>query len=158
MFELPSGYLADRWGMKKELCLCFVFYIGSFVCYYYGRSNFLLLVLAAYMYGMGEAMRSGTHKAMVLLWLERNKLVRCKALLYGKTRSWSLIGSGVSAFLSIGIMLLVRDQDAVENIFLWSIVPYFLDLLCVASCNRPTNPPQAMSCRAVSALNFSSSC
>jgi hypothetical protein len=27
VFELPSGLLADRWGMRKELCLCFVFYI-----------------------------------------------------------------------------------------------------------------------------------
>ena len=40
LFELPSGYLADRWGMRKELCLCFVFYIVAFILYYFGRNNF----------------------------------------------------------------------------------------------------------------------
>lgn len=84
-FELPSGYLADRWGMRKELCLCFVFYIIAFILYYLakgegGETNFLFLLAAAFLYGLGEAMRSGTHKAMVLLWLQRNDLMRCMRL------------------------------------------------------------------------------
>ena len=58
---------------------------------------------------------AGTHKAMVLLWLQRNELMNCKAYLYGRTRSWSLIGSGVSAVSSVGIMMLV--QSAQEDIF-----------------------------------------
>ena len=58
---------------------------------------------------------AGTHKAMVLLWLQRNDLMNCKAYLYGRTRSWSLIGSGVSAVSSVGIMMLV--QSAQEDIF-----------------------------------------
>ena len=78
-------------------------------------------------------MRSGTHKAMVLLWLERNDLMRCKSYLYGRTRSWSLIGSGVSAVLSIFIMLLVQSQDQQENIFIYSVLPYVADLVMVAS-------------------------
>ena len=78
-------------------------------------------------------MRSGTHKAMVLLWLERNDLMRCKSYLYGRTRSWSLIGSGVSAVLSIFIMLLVESQDQQENIFIYSVLPYVADLVMVAS-------------------------
>ena len=49
LFELPSGYLADRWGMRKELCLCFIFYIIAFVLYYYGRSNFGFLLGAAFL-------------------------------------------------------------------------------------------------------------
>ena len=78
-------------------------------------------------------MRSGTHKAMVLLWLQRNDLMRCKSYLYGRTRSWSLIGSGVSAVLSIFIMLGVTYTDHQENIFLFSVLPYVADLLMVAS-------------------------
>ena len=78
-------------------------------------------------------MRSGTHKAMVLLWLERNDLMRCKSYLYGRTRSWSLIGSGVSAVLSIFIMLLVQSQDRQEDIFIFSVLPYVADLVMVAS-------------------------
>ena len=59
LFELPSGWLADRWGMRKELCLCFVAYIIAFVFYYFGRQSFANLVAAAFLYGLGEAMRSG---------------------------------------------------------------------------------------------------
>ena len=59
LFELPSGWLADRWGMRKELCLCFVAYIVAFVFYYFGRESFANLVAAAFLYGLGEAMRSG---------------------------------------------------------------------------------------------------
>ena len=54
-FELPSGYLADRWGMRKELCLCFVFYIIAFVLYYFGRSNFGFLLGAAFLCGVSGA-------------------------------------------------------------------------------------------------------
>lgn len=78
-------------------------------------------------------MRSGTHKAMVLLWLQRNDLMRCKSYLYGRTRSWSLVGSGVSAVLSIFIMLLVQSKNQQENIFIFSVLPYVADLVMVAS-------------------------
>ena len=131
IFELPSGLLADRWGMRKELALCFVFYIVSFGFYYIGQLHFVFLVLASFCYGMGEAMRSGTHKAMVVLWLEQHDLMRCKSFLYGKTRSWSLIGSGVSAMFSIAVMMLVQSHEA--DIFLWSVIPYIADLLVVLS-------------------------
>ena len=47
-----------------------------------------------------------------------------KAYLYGRTRSWSLIGSGVSAVLSIFIMLAVASMGHTENIFLFSVLPY----------------------------------
>lgn len=49
LFELPSGYLADRWGMRKELCLCFVFYIIAFVLYYFGRTDFRFLLGASFL-------------------------------------------------------------------------------------------------------------
>eukprot|EP01046_Picozoa_sp_COSAG06_P044938 COSAG06_NODE_6134_length_3091_cov_392.779937_4_plen_146_part_00 len=140
----------------------------------------MFLLGAAFLYGLGEAMRSGTHKAMVLLWLQRHDLMRCKSYLYGRTRSWSLIGagnvvlfgailliikmivlprqardkhianaektrrlfpppagSGVSAVLSIFIMLLVQRQQ--ENIFLFSILPYLADLLMVCGSKRSFN-------------------
>jgi MFS family permease len=133
VFELPSGLLADRWGMRRQLCLCFVFYILSFACYYNGRLHFGFLLLASMLYGLGEAMRSGTHKAMVMLWLQKHGLARCKSFLYGKTRSWSLAGSGVSALASIAIMIAVQSAGATENIFLWSVLPYIADLVMVAS-------------------------
>jgi len=48
LFELPSGNMADRWGMKKELCLFFVWYIVSFGCYYhFGASRSRVAAAAA---------------------------------------------------------------------------------------------------------------
>lgn len=61
-FEVPSGVIADHWGKKNELLLCFVFYIVSFVFYAFGESGFGTLVAASVFYGLGEAFRSGTHK------------------------------------------------------------------------------------------------
>ena len=67
IFEVPSGVIADQFGKKNELLLCFVFYIISFVLYALGELSFTLLVFASVFYGLGEAFRSGTHKAMIMV-------------------------------------------------------------------------------------------
>ena len=36
IFEIPSGVLADRFGKKNELVLCFLFYIFSVLFFYIG--------------------------------------------------------------------------------------------------------------------------
>ena len=76
VMELPSGYLSDRWGARKTLCACFVLYICSFLCYYFGQVHFAFLVLASFFFGIAEAARSGAHKSMVFLWLEKHDLLR----------------------------------------------------------------------------------
>ena len=63
VFEVPSGVIADHFGKKNELLLCFVWYMISFAFYAFGESGFGMLVLASAFYGLGEAFRSGTHKA-----------------------------------------------------------------------------------------------
>ena len=63
-FELPSGYLSDRCGARTTLCSCFIFYIISFICYYFGQVHLSVLVLASFFYGLAEAMRSGAHKSV----------------------------------------------------------------------------------------------
>ncbi len=40
VFEIPSGIIADYYGRKKELYMCFTFYIISFVAFFYGESFF----------------------------------------------------------------------------------------------------------------------
>ena len=62
LLEVPSGIVADNFGKKRQLMLCFVLYICSFVAYSNGRSSFGVLALASVLYGLGEAFRSGTHK------------------------------------------------------------------------------------------------
>ncbi len=129
LFEVPSGILADKFGKKNELMTCFVFYIIAFVLFFLGP-GWIILVAASAFFGLGEAFRSGTHKAMLLLWMERKGYLEYKSYVYGRTRSWSLLGSALSGVLSIFMVLTV---SADRWTFLLIIIPYAMDLLLIAS-------------------------
>ncbi len=129
IFEIPSGILADQYGKKTELLICFVFYIISFVFFFIG-GNFGIILIGMIFFGLGEAFRSGTHKAMIYSYLEQKGWFSYKTFVYGRTRSFSLIGSSVSAFLSI---IFVLGLPALRWIFLLSILPYILDFLLIFS-------------------------
>lgn len=128
-FEIPSGVLADNYGKKEELMSCFVFYIISFLLFFIG-SGFSLLALAMVFFGLGEAFRSGTHKAMIYSYLERKGWFHEKTYVYGRTRSFSLIGSSLSAFISI---IFVLQLPSLRWVFLVCTIPYILDFLLIWS-------------------------
>lgn len=121
VFEVPSGVIADHWGKKNELLLCFCFYMISFVFYTLGELGFGLLVLASVFYGLGEAFRSGTHKAMIMVWLDRHGLGSYKTFIYSRTRSFSNLGSALNAVLSLLIVLSLNNYQLV---FLVSVLPF----------------------------------
>lgn len=129
IFEIPSGIFADNYGKKKELMTCFVFYIISFIFFFIG-TNMYFLIIAMIFFGLGEAFRSGTHKAMIYSYLEEKNWFKHKAFVYGRTRSFSLIGSSISAFISI---ILILNLPSTRWIFLICIVPYILDFLLIWS-------------------------
>ncbi len=60
--EIPSGFLADLIGRKNTLVASFFFYLASFIIFYLATS-FLLLALAMGLFAIGDAFRTGTHKA-----------------------------------------------------------------------------------------------
>ncbi len=136
IFEIPSGIIADKFGKKRELLFCFVFYIISFIFYFFGidpslpYSNLVFLVFASIFFGLGESFRSGTHKAMELLWMENENLLEYKTHVYGSTRSYSLLGSALSAILAIFLIIYI---PASKWIFLITIIPYILDFILIAS-------------------------
>jgi hypothetical protein len=127
---LPAGWLADRFGLRKTLCSCFVAYMCSFGLYYSGQRGFSVLIAAAACYGLGEALRSGVHKAIVFKWLERHDLLALKSYLNGRTRSFSLLGSAVSSLGAIALALCLKES---RSIFLFSIIPYALDAIVIWS-------------------------
>lgn len=129
VFEIPSGIIADHYGKKKELMMCFIFYMVSFVLFFWGL-NLWIMALGMVFYGLGEAFRSGTHKAMILAYLEHRGWYEHKGYVYGRTRAYSLLGSSLSAFVSI---ILVLNLPALRWIFLVCIIPYVLDFLLIAS-------------------------
>jgi len=135
IFEIPSGVIADRFGKKTELIFCFLFYILSFFLFYLANSYFLF-ILAMVSFGLGEAFRSGTHKAMIMQYLDVNKLDMPKSQIYGKTRSMSLIGSMSMSIISIVFIIWLPE---VRILFLLSIIPYLADILLILSYPKYMN-------------------
>ena len=129
IFEVPSGMLADTRGKKTELLFCFVFYVISFIFYFMGPA-YIFLVFGAMLFGLGEAFRSGTHKAMEMKWMEKNGILQYKSFVYGTTRSYSLYGSAISSILSI---ILILNIPSSRWIFLLTIIPYIIDFVLIAT-------------------------
>lgn len=135
IFEIPSGIFADKYGKKLELCICFVLYIISFIFFFIG-GNFVMLGIAMIFFGTGEAFRSGTHKAMIYMYLDEKGWFDLKSFVYGRTRSFSLIGSSVSALLS---MIFVLQFDNLRILFLICIIPYLADFFLIISYPKSFN-------------------
>ena len=134
IFEIPSGIIADKFGKKRELLICFIFYIISFIFYFFGVdpylpvSNLTFLIIASIFFGLGESFRSGTHKAMELLWMEKEDLLEYKTHVYGSTRAYSLLGSALSAILAVFLIIYIPANNW---IFLITIIPYLLDFILI---------------------------
>ena len=137
LFEVPSGIFADQYGKKTELMICFIFYIVSFFFFFLGGS-YTIVAIAMVLFGLGEAFRSGTHKAMIYSYLEQKDWFKHKTFVYGRTRSFSLIGSSLSAFVAIFLMI---KLPRIQLIFLFSIIPYILDFLLIWSYPDTLNEP-----------------
>ncbi|MBI9009853.1 MAG: MFS transporter [Tenericutes bacterium] len=135
IFEIPSGVIADRFGKKTELVFCFMFYILSFILFYLASSYFMF-ILAMVSFGLGEAFRSGTHKAMIMQYLDLNKIDAPKSKIYGQTRSMSMIGSMTMSLISVVFIIWLPE---VRILFLLSIIPYLLDMLLIISYPKYMN-------------------
>jgi MFS family permease len=95
LLEVPSGAIADVYGRRRAMIGSFAAYIVSFVLL--GLCDALpLLLLAMTAFALGEAFRTGTHKAMIFSWLRAEDRIDERTRIYGYTRSWSKIGSAVS--------------------------------------------------------------
>ena len=129
--EIPSGVVADMYGKKTQLVICFIFYIISFIIFFLGGiyPSFWLFVIAMSLFGFAEAFRSGTHKAMIMQFLDVEDIVEQKSEVYGKTRSMSLIGSTVMSIISVVLILLVKGEY--HWLFLAAIVPYTIDMIMI---------------------------
>ena len=127
--EILSGALADTWGRRRAMVLSFAAYILSFVIFYLA-TNTWVLAFAMAVYGVGEAFRSGTHKTMILTWLQSQGREDERTAVYGTTRSWSKIGSALGVVLGAMWVVVTEDMSA---LFLWALIPYALDLLNLAT-------------------------
>ena len=129
VFEIPSGIIADTYGRKNSLLASFLLYIISFLVFYVSN-EFWLFLLAFTLFGIGDAFRTGTHKGIIMSYLEQNKWGNQKINYYGHTRSWSQRGAALSSLIA---GLIVFYSGNYQNIFLYSIIPYMLNLLLIMS-------------------------
>lgn len=129
VMEIPSGVIADSLGRKKILVLSFFFYILSFITFYFSE-QYVPFMFGMAFYALGDALRSGVHKAMIYQYLKINNWSDQKVNYYGHTRSWSQLGSAVSALFA-GIIVFYSGNYS--SIFLASIVPYLIDMFLIMS-------------------------
>jgi len=125
VLEIPSGAVADVYGRRLSMILSFVAYIAAFLVFGFA-SHSPLLYAGMVLYGVGEAFRTGTHKALIFAWLRSQGREHERLRVYGYTRSWSKFGSAASVALAAPIVLL---SNSYEWIFFAAIVPYALNIV-----------------------------
>jgi MFS family permease len=129
VLEIPAGILSDSLGRRRTMIFSFTLYIASFAVFYFGYS-YSLFMIGMFAYAVGDAFRTGTHKAMIFDYLAIKGWTDQKANYYGHTRSYSQLGSAVSSLVG-GAMVFYSGNF--RDIFLYTSVPYMLDLLLISS-------------------------
>ena len=134
LFEVPTGAAADLYGRRKCMILSFTAYIASFVIFASAGALWQFFV-AMGLYAIGDAFRTGTHKAMIFDYLARHGRSQEKTLYYGKTRSWSKFGSALSIVIAAVIVFTTAglqgqsDARPYRYLFLACLLPYVLGII-----------------------------
>lgn len=129
LLEIPSGALADGLGRRRSMVVSMAAYVVSYLVLGWAQS-WWWLALAMGLYGVGDAFRSGTHKAMIYTWLRQQGRQDERTRVYGYTRSWSKKGSALSALLGGAVLVL---GGSYQWVFWASAVPATLNLLNLAT-------------------------
>ncbi|MBN1118923.1 MAG: MFS transporter [Bacteroidales bacterium] len=122
ILEIPSGVVADALGRRSSLLFSYLLYIASFIVYYFS-DTFYALFIPSIIFGVGDAFRTGSHKAMIIEYLNLKKWTKARTSYYGHTRSWSQYGSAISAVIAAVLMIFSENYD---KIFLFTAIPYII--------------------------------
>nr|WP_319474210.1 MFS transporter [uncultured Sphaerochaeta sp.] len=136
--EIPSGVFADSLGRRLTMVFSFLAYIFSFVVFFIAQ-DFGILLMAMVLYAFGDAFRTGTHKAMIFDYLRVRGWEDQKTHYYGNTRAWSQRGAALSALIAA---FLVFYNGSYAPIFLFTIIPYVLNLLLIISYPKNLDGPR----------------
>jgi MFS family permease len=125
IFEIPAGFGADVLGRRKTMITSFSLYILSFFLYYIAPA-YLIIIIATLFFALGDAFRTGTHKAIIFDYLRMKGWSDQKVHYYGHTRSWSQIGSALSSLIAAALVFFSGNYI---TIFLYSGFPYLIGLI-----------------------------
>ncbi len=146
ILEIPSGLLADTVGRRLTMVFALLSYILSFVIFY-AVSSYFLLFFAMIAFAFGDAFRTGTHKAMIFDYLHAKGWDSQRTYYYGHTRAWSQWGSALSALIAA---VLVFWQGSYKSVFLFTTIPYTLNLFLILSYPKSLDGPHHTDERKVS--------
>ncbi|MEE9256846.1 MAG: MFS transporter [bacterium] len=125
LFEVPSGVVADLYGRRRAMIFSFLAYIASFLLFGFAAS-LAALFAAMFAFALGEAFRSGTHKAMIFDWLRREGRESERTRVYGFTRSWSKMGSALAVVISSAFIF---SGAGYSDVFFLAAIPYCLGIV-----------------------------
>jgi hypothetical protein len=111
------------------MVLAFLAYIVSFFIFF-AFSDFYIYAMAMIIYAIGEAFRSGTHKALILEHLKLNDMLDLKVAYYGQTRGASQLGSAFNSLIAAALLFYTGDY---RTMFLAATIPYVFDLINLAT-------------------------
>jgi len=129
VFEIPTGIIADSYGRRLSMIFSFIAYIVSLLIFYF-FPYYKFYLAAMILFAIGEAFRTGTHKAMILEYLKLNNMKELKVYYYGSTRSCSQLGSALSSLIAAFIVFVNSNY---RLIFLFTIIPYVMELFLMIS-------------------------
>jgi len=129
LLEIPAGMIADSAGRRKSMLLSLFLYIISFIVFYLSK-GFIVLGIAITIFGIADAFRTGTHKAMIFTYLEAHNWSHLKVDYYGHTRSCSQFGSAISSLIAATIVIITNNYSM---IFVFAIIPYIFNLINIVT-------------------------
>lgn len=127
--ELPTGAVADIMGRKGSLLASFVIYMASYLCFALSHKPWVLF-LAFIFYGVAEAFRSGTHKAMIVEYLHIHGWDKYKAYMIGYARIGSMLGATVGSLIG-GLLVFLTGNYSL--IFFCSLIPLVLAFILLST-------------------------
>ncbi|MCA9707591.1 MAG: MFS transporter, partial [Myxococcales bacterium] len=132
VLEVPSGVMADLLGRRRTMVASFAAYVVAYLVL--GLVPWLpALALGMLLIGVGDAFRSGTHKAMIFDWLAAQGRQDERVEVYGHTRSWSQVGSAVAVPIAAGV---VFWRGGYSDVFWLSAIPAAINLVNLATYPR----------------------
>lgn len=94
IFEVPTGYIADKIGRKKSLIICVLLYIFSVLLLIF-TDKFILIFSAFILYGLADAFLSGADTALLY-----DSLIELKS-----EKDFKKIDGKAKFFMEIGIII-----------------------------------------------------
>jgi MFS family permease len=109
VLEIPSGVGADRWGRRRVLAGAFAFHMLGLAILAFGAQSgpspaAIWFFVGLAVFGVGEALRTGSHKAIMLDFLETSGQQDRATSVLSTTRMCSKVSSALAG-LSAGVWL-----------------------------------------------------